>query len=132
VPTPTPIVAPPLQPIAVPPLRPQPQVPTATQTPIAVPPLGTAQQQPRLVTLTPGRQPPHLPAVFATSDGRRIDCVVSGFARRRYLDSERRVVEVGALPQLTAVNTLVRDVPAWHPDHADCIVAVRRAKRRAR
>jgi hypothetical protein len=78
------------------------------------------------VTQLSGRQPLHNAPRFAASDGGKSwHCIASGHGQRRtYTDG--RVTVSGALRHIGAVDVLGRDLPALHPDHADCIISIRR------
>ncbi|MCR9150724.1 MAG: hypothetical protein NXH83_11160 [Rhodobacteraceae bacterium] len=93
------------------------------------------QQQPRgpalgpgHVTGTTGRQALHEPPAFAAADGGQPwRCLASGHGKRRTLSGDT-VVSDGALRHVGAIDLLGRDLPALHPDHADCIISVRRRR----
>jgi len=93
------------------------------------------QQQPRgpalgpgHVTGTTGRQALHEAPAFATADGGQPwRCLASGHGKRRTLSGDT-VVSDGALRHVGAIDLLGRDLPALHPDHADCIISVRRRR----
>ena len=151
----TPYLIPSLQPQAIPQPTPQqvPQaVPQATPqaTPVLVPrpkPRPTAQKpaatggttthaqtptRPALakkhVTVDPGRQEQHdLPQFDAADGGQPWRCVASGHGQRRTLN-DRRVSVSGALRHIGSIDVLGRDLPALHPQHADCIISLRRKK----
>ena len=55
-----------------------------------------------------------------------LNCVASGHAMRRYVDEDGVERLAGDLPNLVVVSMMFRDIPAAHPQHADCLVAVRR------
>jgi len=93
------------------------------------------QQQPRgpalgpgHVTGTTGRQALHEAPAFAAADGGQPwRCLASGHGKRRTLSGDT-VVSDGALRHVGAIDLLGRDLPALHPDHADCIISVRRRR----
>ncbi len=80
------------------------------------------------VTEVSGRQPLHNAPRFAASDGgKNWHCIASGHGQRRtYTDG--RVTVSGALRHIGAVDVLGRDLPALHPDHANCIISIRRRR----
>ncbi len=79
-----------------------------------------------LVTNTTGRQPAHATPRFRASDGGKDwHCIASGHGKRRsYVDGQ--VAVSGALRHIGAVDVLGRDLPALHPQHASCVISVRR------
>ena len=131
VPTPTPGATPQPRPSVVP--RPRPvNSPTRTTGSTTAPTITHNQAgqgpAPARVTATPGRQHTDQAPQFAARDGGAPwSCVASGHGRRN-----RTVNGVaqgsGTLNHVGSVDVLGRDLPALHPDHADCIVAVRRRR----
>ena len=85
---------------------------------------------PGLVPRQPGRQLLHAPARFEDRSGTGWDCVASGHGRRRYVDDRGVTVELGSAPSLAFSETIVRDIPAWHPQEAGCLIAIKRKLRR--
>lgn len=84
---------------------------------------------PSLITHTTGRQTPDNVPRFETENGDDWHCLASGHgARRTVVDGE--VQQDGALRNITSIDVLGRDLPALHPAHADCIIAVRRERRK--
>jgi hypothetical protein len=80
------------------------------------------------ITSVPGRQALHDPPQFEAADGGRSwHCVASGHGQRRTLN-ERRVSVSGALRHIGSIDVLGRDLPALHPQHAECIILIRRRK----
>jgi hypothetical protein len=77
------------------------------------------------ITLTPGRQAQHnLPEFGAADGGQPWHCVASGHGQRKTL-VDRRVSVSGALRHVGSIDVLGRDLPALHPQHANCIISIR-------
>ena len=94
----------------------------------------THRSQPRKhrdIAISPGRHDQHdLPAFRDAGTGDEWRCAASGFGQRRPLPTERgALLSAGALRHLGSVDALARDVPARHPEHAGCIIAVKRRDR---
>ncbi len=85
----------------------------------------------RHVAASPGRHEQHdLPAFREDATGDLWDCVASGFGQRRALPTERgTALSAGALRHLGSVDAIARDVPARHPEHAGCVISVKRRDR---
>lgn len=78
------------------------------------------------VTATAGRQTAHATPRFADAKGGGDwNCVASGFGKRRTA-ADAEAGASGALRHVGAVDVLGRDLPALHPDHANCVISVRR------
>jgi hypothetical protein len=135
----TPYLVPSLQPQAkpqaTPVLVPRPKPRPSAQKPAATGGNTTHSQTPtrpalakKHVTVDPGRQEQHdLPQFDATDGGQPWRCAASGHGQRRIL-SDRRVSVSGALRHIGSIDVLGRDLPALHPQHADCIISLRRKK----
>lgn len=141
------------RPVAVPPLvTPQQgglpvRVPTAVQqvsgatTALATPPLPPGQGAsvtvrptaaepalaPRLVTRQAGRQALHAQPQFEPgAAGGRLTCIASGHGQRVHVDENGVARSTGQLPGFVVTSIAFQDIPAAHPDHAECVIAVRR------
>lgn len=142
VPTPVPQAIPQPVPQAIPqPLQPQ-LTPTVITRPqpkphkliahnkkptVTLVPAGTSPSQ-SMVTNKPGRQPGHNVPEFAAKDGGgNWGCVASGHGLRK-LATGRATGGSNTLRHVGAIDVMGRDLPALHPGHADCIIAVRRKK----
>jgi len=135
----TPYLVPSLQPQAkpqaTPVLVPRPKPRPSAQKPAATGGTTTHAQTPtrpalakKHVTVDPGRQEQHdLPQFDAADGGQPWRCVASGHGQRRTLN-DRRVSVSGALRHIGSIDVLGRDPPALHPQHADCIISLRRKK----
>ena len=134
-PQPTPQSVPQSVPQATTVLMPRPKPRPSAQKPAATGGTTThsrAPSQPALaknhVTVVPGRQEQHdLPQFDAEDGGQPWRCVASGHGQRRTLN-DRRVSVSGALRHIGSIDVLGRDLPALHPQHADCIISLRRKK----
>lgn len=149
------VIAPPMVPQAVPQIVPQNTPPITAQTgqppkitliappkPIGHPPVttsggGTVSHQtaatkpavgPSLVTSATGRQVLHDAPRFTTQGGEEWHCLASGHGPRRSV-TDGEVRQNGALRHVASIDLLGRDLPALHPSHADCMIAVRRARK---
>lgn len=81
----------------------------------------------QMVTRQPGRQPKHDAPRFQEHSGKVIRCIASGHGKRRtVVDGE--VETTGALRHVGSVDVLGRDLPALHPRHSGCIIAIKRRK----
>lgn len=88
---------------------------------VARPPVGTAQ-----ITQQPGRQPSGDQPVFTDPfGGGHWTCAASGLGTRQVLKGGR-VITTGVERHVGNVDALGRDVPAKHPKHPHCIIAVQR------
>ncbi len=130
IPQATPDLLPQRTPVVVPRPRPQPSTTVvSTSGGGAITHRPTPQQPPigpEHVTPQTGRAVPHNPPRFTASDGGRDwHCIASGHGQRRVL-TDGEVTSTGALRHVGAVDVLGRDLPALHPEHADCIISVRR------
>ena len=123
------------KPQATPVLVPRPKPRPSAQKPAATGGTTTHSQTParpalakKHITVAPGRQKQHdLPQFDATDGGQPWRCVASGHGQRRTLN-DRRVSVSGALRHIGSIDVLGRDLPALHPQHADCIISLRRKK----
>ncbi|MGA9411603.1 MAG: hypothetical protein WBV78_14295, partial [Roseobacter sp.] len=116
-------------PVMVPRPKPRPNTakPVATNAPTSHKPTltGTALAK-QHVTRVAGRQAQHnLPEFNAADGGKPWRCVASGHGQRKTL-ADRRVSVSGALRHVGSIDVLGRDLPALHPQHADCIISIRR------
>lgn len=123
------------------------QVPAAVQQvggstpPLATPPLPAGQGAsvtvrptaaepalaPRLVTRQAGRQAMHAQPQFEPgAAGGRLTCIASGHGQRVHVDENGVARSTGQLPGFVVTSVAFQDIPAAHPDHADCVIAVRR------
>jgi hypothetical protein len=79
-----------------------------------------------LVTRNAGRQAAHDAAQFTTGDGAaRWSCLASGHGKR-LTRTGRGAEPSGAFRHVGAVDVMGRDLPAVHPRHSGCLVAVKR------
>ena len=116
-------------------MMPRPKPRPSAKKPVATGGTTTHAQTPTLpalakkhVTVDPGRQAQHdLPQFDADDGGQPWRCVASGHGQRRTLN-DRRVSVSGALRHIGSIDVLGRDLPALHPQHADCIISLRRKK----
>ena len=123
-------------PQATPVLVPRPKPRPSAQKPAATGGTTTHAQTPsrpalakQHVTVDPGRQEQHdLPQFDAAEGGEPWRCVASGHGQRRTLN-DRRVSISGALRHIGSIDVLGRDLPALHPQNADCIISLRRKKK---
>ncbi len=133
VPAKTSVAVPPKAPQAIPMLLPRPKPRPNTQKPIAIggptshKPVAT---EPALkqahITRFSGRQEQHnLPEFDAADGGQPWRCVASGHGQRKSL-SDRRVSTSGTLRHVGSIDVLGRDLPALHPQHANCIISLKR------
>ena len=135
VPQQIPQMVPQATPQATPVLVPRPKPRPSAQKPAATGGTTTHSQTParpalakKHITVAPGRQKQHdLPQFDATDGGQPWRCVASGHGQRRTL-IDRRVSVSGALRHIGSIDVLGRDLPALHPQHADCIISLRRKK----
>lgn len=135
VPGQVPVATPSLVPQPVPLLVPRPRPVSNTPKPVAsggnvahVPTPSQPAIGKVLVTETAGRQPAHNPPQFDVDKGGRAwNCLASGHGQRKTL-SNRRVSVSGALTHVRSIDVLGRDLPALHPDHAECVLSVRRKR----
>jgi len=90
----------------------------------------TEQRQPLAGQLIPrhaGRQHPNAQPQFVVAEtGERWTCAASGMQRRRHIDERGVVTMNGALPNLVMMDTLIRDIPAFHEHSAECLIGVQR------
>ena len=117
------------KPVMIPRPRPRPNTlkPSATKTPTAHKTVATgpalAKQH---ITNTPGRQAQQdLPQFDAKGGGQPWRCVASGHGQRKTL-TDRRVSVSGTLRHIGSIDVLGRDLPALHPQHAECIISIKR------
>ena len=75
----------------------------------------------------PGRQVAHaLPVYGVSDDAGRVTCPASGFGWRMTGEGEGVRRRTGLAPIPYTPETLLHDLPANHPRHADCLIAVER------
>jgi hypothetical protein len=90
----------------------------------------TEQRQPLAGQLIPrhaGRQHPNAQPQFVVAEtGESWTCAASGMQRRRHIDERGVVTMNGALPNLVMMDTLIRDIPAFHEHSAECLIGVQR------
>lgn len=84
-----------------------------------------------LVTRNAGRQAAHDSARFAAADGGNWNCLASGHGKRTTY-ADRQAQASGALRHVGAVDVMGRDLPAVHPRHSGCIIAVKRREKSSR
>jgi len=129
----TPSTSPPKAPQAKPIMVPRPKPQPTAQKPVAKGGATSHQSAatvPALkkehITRSPGRQEQHnLPEFEASEGGQPWHCVASGHGQRKSL-IDRRVSVSGALRHVGTIDVLGRDLPALHPQHADCIISIKR------
>ena len=108
--------------LATPPL-PQGQGALVTVRPTAAEP----SQAPRLVTRQAGRQALHAQPHFEPgAAGGTLNCIASGHGQRVHVDENGVARSTGQLPGFAVMSVAFQDIPAAHPDHAECVIAVRR------
>ncbi len=74
-----------------------------------------------------GRQLPNAQPEFVIAQtGERWTCAASGLQRRRHVDARGVETVHGALPTLAMVDPLIRDIPAFHEHHSECLIGVQR------
>ena len=74
-----------------------------------------------------GRQLPNAQPEFVIAQtGERWTCAASGLQRRRHVDARGVETVHGALPTLAMVDPLMRDIPAFHEHHSECLIGVQR------
>jgi hypothetical protein len=103
--------------------KPGPSASVAHKQSLTAPPLGRQH-----VTNRPGRQEANNEPRFAGANGGAWHCLASGHGKRR-TRADGEVASQGALRHVGAVDVLGRDLPALHPDHAECIISVRRREK---
>ncbi|NGM23100.1 hypothetical protein G3576_24015, partial [Roseomonas stagni] len=82
---------------------------------------------PGMITRAPGRQALHdAPHFDGGAAGGSWNCYASGHSPRRHVDEEGRQVLRGIYPNMLSAGGLLRDVPALHEGHAECLIAVHR------
>ena len=119
----TPIMVPRPRPSGLTSAKPGPSATVAHRQSLTSPPLGRQH-----VTNRPGRQEANNEPRFASTNGGAWHCLASGHGKRHTrVDGE--VASQSALRHVGAVDVLGRDLPALHPDHAECIISVRRRER---
>lgn len=85
----------------------------------------TASSNINMVTNTPGRQDPAAyPRFLIESTGKIRECILSGFERRRVIDSSGQETYQGTLPSLRMVASDISDIPSWHAPESDCIISI--------
>ena len=85
----------------------------------------------KLITRYPGRQPLHnLPQFEADNSNGTLQCALSGYQRRRFIDVFGKETEAGTLPSLRNGGSIVRDIPAWHEPAANCLIVIKKRKYR--
>ena len=81
----------------------------------------------QMVARHAGRQLPNAhPQFIIESTGESWTCAASGLQRRRHVDERGAVTFSGVLPNLAMVDPLIRDIPAFHEHHAECLIGVQR------
>ena len=98
-------------------------IPTSHQSVAATPAL-----KKKHITQNSGRQEQHNLPEFDAAGGQPWNCVASGHGQRKTL-SDRSVSVTGTLRHVGSIDVLGRDLPALHPQHADCIISIRRRKK---
>jgi hypothetical protein len=119
-----------IPPTVIPKPTPKPRTGQTVTTPNNVTVNSTEQRQPLAGQMIPrhaGRQHPNAQPQFVVAQtGENWTCAASGMQRRRHMD-ERGVVTVnGVLPNLAMLDTLIRDIPAFHEHSAECLIGVQR------
>ena len=83
----------------------------------------------KMITRQPGRQPLHDLPQFASDNASRTSfCALSGFHRRKHNDTSGNQTESGMLPSLSNIDSVVRDIPAWHEVSTNCLIVINKRK----
>ncbi len=81
----------------------------------------------QLITRAPGRQALHdVPTFAAAAPGETWHCYASGHGPRRERDEQGVTTLRGVFPNALSSGVLLRDLPALHEGHAECLIAEHR------